>query len=60
MGQLASTIGRDEMTNTYCDICKCWHRPDGTKADGIEEEPSPMPKLKIKRKPEAEPSDIYK
>lgn len=48
------------MANTYCDVCKCWHRPDGTKADGIEEEPSPMPKLKIKRKPEAEPSDIYK
>jgi len=18
--------------NTYCDQCKCWHRPDGTKA----------------------------
>lgn len=19
--------------NTYCEKCKCWHRPDGTKAD---------------------------
>ncbi|OPX80432.1 MAG: hypothetical protein A4E45_00052 [Methanosaeta sp. PtaB.Bin039] len=24
--------------NRYCEICKCWHRPDGTKADGPEDE----------------------
>jgi hypothetical protein len=48
------------MTNTYCNICKCWHRPDGTTAEGIEEELSPMPKLKIKRKSVEESTDIYK
>ena len=36
-----SIIGRDEMANTYCDICKCWHRPDGSRADGEEDAPVP-------------------
>ncbi len=35
--------------NTYCEHCKCWHRPDGSKADGPENETVPEePKKKTK------------